>query len=84
LHRIRLLSFAGKTSGKAGLRLKRKKEHTGQNLSSHIRAEAGDGSSYLDLFLKVNALERRRGDSRAKPAGKGALLATEVMNTPSG
>jgi len=60
------------------------KQHWGQSLSSHIRAEAGDRPSYLVLSWEDGVLERRRGASGAKPAGREVLLATEVMNTLSG
>lgn len=60
------------------------KQHWGQSLSSHIRAEAEGGSIYLVLSWEDGALEQRRGASGAKPAGREVLLATEVMNTLSG
>lgn len=60
------------------------KQHWGQSLSSHIRAEAEYRSSYLVLSWEDGALEQQRGGSGAKPAGREVLLATEVMNTLSG
>ena len=60
------------------------KQHWGQSLSSHIRAEAGGGSSYLVLSWEDSDLKLRRGASGAKPAGREVLLATEVMNALSG
>ena len=60
------------------------KQHWGQSLSSHIRAAAGGGASYLVLSWEDGALEQQRGGSGAQPAGREVLLATEVMNTLSG